>query len=96
MPVELTTFGTYFAEGLELVENKPFNMLEGAELLLHLFDNQMLRGRVLRADPGRALVEVADRRWWLERQSDGYVGHWVVRSREGAERHSCRHPDELT
>jgi hypothetical protein len=49
MVVELTTSGTYFTEGLELVENKPFNMLEGVDLLLHLFDNKMLRGRVLRA-----------------------------------------------
>ncbi len=95
MPVELTTFGTSFAEGLELVENKPFNMLEGAELLLHMFDNKTLSGRVLRTDPCRVLVEFADRRWWLERQSDGYVGHWVVRAREGAEAHSCKHPNEL-
>ena len=85
MTVEVTAFGTNFAEGVELVENKPFTMLEGAPLVLHLFDNQEVRGRVLRTEATRALVELDEHRWWLERKSTGAVGRWVVRAREGVE-----------
>lgn len=77
--IEVTALGTYFAEGVELIESKDSNMLEGADLLLHLFDNQNLRGRVLRADPVHALVQIDGRTWWLDRQSRGRVGRWVVR-----------------
>jgi hypothetical protein len=78
MTVEVTVFGTYFAEGAELVEHEPFHMQADAELLVHLFDNQELWGRVLRADPTGALVEIDDRRWWLARAPSGAVGRWVA------------------
>ncbi len=79
MTVEVNALGTYFAEGIELIECEACNILEGADLVLHLFDNQKLRGRVLRADPDRALVEIDERTWWLDRQSSDQVGRWVVR-----------------
>lgn len=78
MTVEVNALGTYFAEGIELIESKACCMLEGADLLLHLFDNQKLRGRVLRADPDRALVEIDERMWWLDHNSSGQIGYWVV------------------
>jgi hypothetical protein len=90
MTVKVTAFGTHFAEGLELLECKPFNMLEGADLIVRLFDNQKLRGVVLRADAAHVLVQIDENRWWLERQSSGHVGRWVVRARDRAERHTER------
>ncbi len=79
MTIEVTAFGTYFAEGVELIESEACNMLEGTDLLLRLFDNQKLTGRVLQADADRALVEIDERTWWLDRQPSGRVGRWVVR-----------------
>jgi hypothetical protein len=85
MTVEVTAFGTYFAEGLELVEHLPFDMLEEADLLVHLFDNQKLTGCILRANAARALVRIDENTWWLERQTRGRVHRWIVRARERAE-----------
>ena len=95
MTVEVTAFGTYFAEGIELVENLPFDMLGGADLLVHLFDSQKLTGRVLRADAARALVRIDEKSWWLERQTSGRVGRWVVRARERAEQQICLSDREM-
>ncbi len=94
MTVEMTAFGNYLGEGLELIESRPFHVLEGAALLVHLFDNRKLRGRVLRTEPARALVEIGERRWWLERNSSGQVGRWMVRAREGEQGHSCKEREQ--
>jgi hypothetical protein len=97
MNVELTALATYLAEGVELIESKPFSLLEGAQLLLHLFNNQNLGGRVLRADAAHALVEVGEKRWWLDRQSSGRVHRWIVRAPEGAAGDSSlRHRAEMS
>lgn len=85
MTVEAKVLGTGFADGIELVENEPFSMREGTELLLHLSDNRKVSGRVLRADDAvRALVEIDQTRWWLERKAGSHGSRWVVRTRQGA------------
>jgi hypothetical protein len=84
MTVELTAFGTYFAQGVALIENKTFSLLEGADVLLRLFDDQKLTGVVLRADGAHALIQIDQDRWWLERNQNGQAGHWIVRARGDA------------
>jgi hypothetical protein len=91
MTVELSAFGTYFAEGIELIEAKPFNMLDGADLVVHLFDSQKLTGVVLRSDGAHALVQIGEQWWRLERNQSGQVGRWLVRAKEGAEPSSTAH-----
>lgn len=81
--VEVTAFSTCFTDGLELIESEAFDMLEGAGMLVHLFDNQKLTGVVLRADGAHALVQIGENKWWLERNQRGPVGLWVVRAGEG-------------
>ena len=84
MTVELTAFGTYFAQGMALIENKTFSLLGGTDLRVHLFDDQKLAGVVLRADGAHALIQIDEERWWLERNRNGQAGRWIVRARRRA------------
>jgi hypothetical protein len=80
--VELTALGTYFAEGLELEIMNRLSLHDGSDLLLHLFDKQDIGGHVLRCEAERALVQVGEQKWWLQKQSGGRRERWTVHAAE--------------
>jgi hypothetical protein len=89
--VEVLAFSTYGR--IEVIEGMPFNMVEGAQVVVHLFDKQKLTGVVLHADGTSAVIKIGENRWWLERRSRGPLSRWEVRAREESE--CLPHPDQL-